>query len=145
MAVRVVLAELLSQCLLWWEARLMVKGTLIAESLQIGVELRVAGLRLTRLSRRDFSTSVTAAQPAVWTIVEFEADDDVADDFGRSLAQSLLADGGWYADFGAGHDHVVVFAGRIFRYRRGDHAGRAEAVAYGETVGVPGHQLDTPD
>jgi hypothetical protein len=87
MAVRVVLAELLSQCLLWWEARLMVKGTLIAESLQIGVELRVAGLRLTRLSRRDFSTSVTAAQPAVCTIVEFEADDDVADDLGRSLAQ----------------------------------------------------------
>ena len=46
---------------------------------------------------------------------------------------------------GAGHGHVVVFAGRIFRYRRGDHAGRAEAMGYGETVGVPGHQLDRPD
>jgi len=123
----------------------MVKGTLLAESLQIGAELRVAGLRLTRLSRQDFSESVTAAQPAVWTVLDFEADDDVADELGRSLARSLLAQGGWYADFRAGQDHVVVFAGRIFRYRRGDHAGRAEAVAYGKTVGVPGHQLDWPD
>ncbi len=69
----------------------------------------------------------------------------MADELSRSLAQSLLAEGGWYAGFRAGLDHVVVFAGRIFRYRRGDHAGRAEAVAYGKTVGVPGHQLDWPD
>jgi len=68
----VVFAELLCRCLLWWQARSMVKGTVIAESLQIGAELRIAGLRLTRLSRQDFSKSVTAAQPAVWTIVDFE-------------------------------------------------------------------------
>jgi hypothetical protein len=30
----------------------------------------------------------------------------------------------------------------VFRYRRGDEAGRAEAVAYGRSVGTPEHQLD---
>jgi hypothetical protein len=49
---------------------------------------------------------------------------------------------GWYADFVAGDERVVVFAGKVFRHRRGDEAGRAEAVAYGQSVGTPGHQLD---
>jgi hypothetical protein len=44
-----------------------------------------------------------------------------------------------------GDDHVVVYADRIFRYRRGDRHGRDEAVAYGRTVGVPDHQLDWRD
>jgi hypothetical protein len=38
-----------------------------------------------------------------------------------------------------------VFAGKIFRYRRGDQTGRAAAVEYGRTVGVPDHQLDWTD
>lgn len=123
----------------------MVRGTLLAESLQIGAELSVPGLRLARVSRRDVSASVTADQPPVWTVLEFEADDDAADALADSLARSLLADGGWYADFQAGGDHVVVFAGKVFRYRRGDPGGRDEATEYGRRVGVPDHQLDWPD
>lgn len=123
----------------------MLKGTLLAESLRTGAELRVAGLNLTRLSRQDFSESASAAQPPVWTVVGFEGDDDVADRLAKSLSESLLADGGWYADFKTARDHVVVFAGRIFRYQRGDQAGRAEAIAYGRAVGVPDNQLDWPD
>jgi hypothetical protein len=38
-----------------------------------------------------------------------------------------------------------VFAGQIFRYRAGDEAGRAAAVAYGESAGVPERQLDWDD
>ncbi len=123
----------------------MVKGTLLAESLQIGAELSVVGLRLTRVSRRNMSGSVSAAQPPVWTFLDFEADDEVAGPLAESLARSLLAEGGWYADFGVGEDHVVVFAGKVFRYRRGDQGGRAEATDYGRAVGVPEHQLDWPD
>jgi hypothetical protein len=51
----------------------------------------------------------------------------------------------WYADFTVADDHVVVFAERIFRYRRGDTAAGAEAVAYGHKVGTPGQQLDWGD
>jgi hypothetical protein len=123
----------------------MVKGTLLAESLKIGAELSVAGVRLTRVSRRDVSASVSAVQPPVWTFLEFEADDAVAGLLAESLAQSLLAEGGWYADFQAGDDHVVVFAGKVFRYQRGDQNARAEAMGYGRAMGVPEHQLDWPD
>ena len=123
----------------------MLRGTLLAESLRPGADLRVAGLRLTRVSRQDRSGSAAATQPPVWTILEFEAHDDAADTIALLLARALLAEGGWYADFTVGGDHVVVFADRIFRYRRGDPAGRAEAVAYGRSVGVPSGQLDWPD
>jgi hypothetical protein len=77
------------------------------------------------------------SQPPVWTFLEFEADDDVA----GPLAESLLAEGGWYADFGVGDDHAVVFAHKIFRYQHG----RAAAMDYGRAMGVPEHQLDWPD
>ena len=38
----------------------------------------------------------------------------------------------------------VVFPGRIFRYPRGDRAGRAEAEAYGRQLAIPETQLDWP-
>jgi hypothetical protein len=38
-----------------------------------------------------------------------------------------------------------VFAGRVFRYREGDAAGREEAVAHGRAAGTPEHQLDWGD
>lgn len=128
-----------------WQTRRMLKGTLLAEGLRIGAALDVAGLRVTRLTRRDVSASASAAQPSVWTFLDFEADDDLADPLAQSLADTLLADGGWYADFTVGDDHMVVFAGKIFRYRRGDQSGRATAADYGRTVGVPDHQLDWTD
>jgi hypothetical protein len=123
----------------------MVEGTLLAESLKIGAELSVAGLRLMRVSRRDVSASVSATQPPVWTFLEFEADDVMAGPLAEALARSLLAEGGWYADFRAADDHVIVFAGKIFRYQRGDQDGRAEAMDYGRAMRVPEHQLDWPD
>jgi hypothetical protein len=67
------------------------------------------------LTLQGFSASVSAAQPAVWTILDVEADDGAAEALAESLARSLLAEGGWHADFTVGADHVV-FAGRIFRY-----------------------------
>lgn len=123
----------------------MIRGTLLAESLRPDADLRVAGLTITRVTRRDVSASALKTQPGIWTFLDFEAADDVADELGRALAESLASDGGWYADFTVGRDHVVVFANRVFRYRRGDEVGRAEAVEHGRTVGVPEHQLDWSD
>ena len=123
----------------------MVKGTILAESLKVGADLHVPGLRLTNVARRDLSASVSATQPPVWTFLEFEADDNVAGPLAQSLAAALLAEGGWYADFSAGDDHVVVFSGQVFRYHRDDQDGRREAMEYGRAMGVPEHQLDWPD
>ena len=123
----------------------MLNGALLTESLRVGAELIVPGLRVTRLSRVDVSASALSTQPGVWTFVEFEAEDEQAVPLAEALKGALLAEGGWYADFRVGDDHVVVFAGRVFRYRRGDADSRAEVVAYGASVGVPAHQLDWGD
>jgi hypothetical protein len=74
--------------------------------------------------------------------VDFAAPDELADDVARRLSEVLLAEGGWYADMDAGGDKIVVFAGAVFRYARGDDAGRERARAHGRRVGVPEHQLD---
>ena len=120
----------------------MLKGALLAESLQVGASLEVPGLRVTRLARHDVSESATPAQPSVWTMLAFEAEDEVADQLANALAGSLLAEGGWYANFTVGDEHVVVFSGRVFRHKRGDRSRRAEAEAYARQVGVPKHQMD---
>ena len=105
----------------------------------------VPGLMLSRVVRRDVTGSATAAQPSVWTFLEFEAADEVADQLADALAGSLLAEGGWYANFTVDDEHVVVFADRVFRHKRGDRSRRAEAEAYALKVGVPTHQMDWGD
>jgi hypothetical protein len=60
------------------------------------------------------------------------------------LADSLLSPG-WYANWNSDTEATVVFPSKIFRYPRGDQAGRAEALAHGRSVGVPEPQLDWTD
>ena len=64
----------------------MVKGTLLAESLRIGAVLEVDALTVSRIFRREVAATVTSAQPGVWTFVEFEGPDEIADTLARSLA-----------------------------------------------------------
>jgi hypothetical protein len=123
----------------------MVKGTLLAESLRVGAVLEVEALTVSRIVRRDVAATVTSAQPGVWTFVEFEGPDEIADTLARSLAETLLREGGWYADFSVGHDHVVVFADRVFRYVRGDRKERRKIEEYAAAVGVPLQQIDWVD
>jgi hypothetical protein len=118
----------------------VVSGYVIGESLRPGARFAPAGVRLRKVSRLDVSGSATEAQPGLWTLIEWEADD--ATGIAEALADALRPENGWYADFTAGEERVVVFAGKVFRYRRGDEAGHAAAVAYGRSVGTPGHQLD---
>jgi hypothetical protein len=139
----------------------MLTGRLLAESLRVGADLEVADLRVVRIGRHDVSTSTipsdgfdpaddsprgaVAGQPQIWTFLDFEAADDRADDLAQALAAALETENGWWADFVVGGDHVVVFAGRVFRYRIGDTSARAEAVAWGRASGTPAHQLDWGD
>ncbi|MFF5533066.1 hypothetical protein ACFY71_11370 [Streptomyces cinerochromogenes] len=113
------------------------------ESLCTGAEfVPPAGLRLRRVRRLDVSASAADGQPPVWTLVEWEYDGADTAGIAQALADALEPALGWYADFTHGDERVVVFAGKVFRYRRGDAAGRAEAIAYGRSVGTPAHQLD---
>ena len=123
----------------------MLTGALVAESLRLGAVFELPDLTLTRVVRRDASASATDSQPSVWTFVEFEAADEVADQLADALAGALDPDGAWYANFTVSDEHVVVFAGRVFRHKIGDRSGRAEAEAYARQVRVPAHQMDWGD
>jgi hypothetical protein len=121
----------------------MIEGALIGESVRTGAELSGVPLTLTKVSRAAVGDT-TAGQPELWTFIEFEADESQGGVLARALADVLDKNGGWYADFRTPDETFVVYAGRVFRYPRGDDAGRAEAAAYGRSAGVPEEQLDWP-
>jgi hypothetical protein len=122
----------------------MITGCLLGESVRVGAALVGVPLRI-REVRRARVTEPGDEQPDTWTHILFEADDDAAKPLADALAACLEPQGGWYCDFSTGTEKFVVFAGRVFRYPRGDAAGRAEAAAYGRSVGVPEPQLDWSD
>jgi hypothetical protein len=131
-----------------------VRGRVIAESLRIGAIVELTGVELTSVGRHDVSVATrpgddvrsedgaVAGQPHVWTFVDFAGPDDLAESVAEALASVLVGEGGWYADIDVGDDKIVVFANRVFRYRRGDPVGRDAAKEHGRRVGVPEHQLD---
>lgn len=121
----------------------MITGTLIGESLRTGAEL--GGVRLVVGKIRRASQGDTAVgQPELWTLIEFEADEADGGALAAAFSEVLDRPGGWYVDFRTPAETFVVYAGRVFRYPRGDASGRAEAEAYGRAVGVPEDQLDWP-
>lgn len=140
----------------------MLKGRLLAESLRVGHDVTVPDLNVVRIGRHDVSESTTpfergseaaargaggasSGQPSVWTFVDFEAPADRADELAKALAEALLAENGWWADFTVDGDRVIVFADKVFRYRIGDREARDEAIEYGLALGTPRHQLDWGD
>jgi hypothetical protein len=120
-----------------------VTGTLIAESLRVGAPIEGLVLTATKVARLAVG-DVAAGQPHTWTFVEFEVDEEDVDALALALEGALSEEGGWYCDFRSHAETFVVFAGRTFRYPRGDGPGRAAAVEYGRSVGVPDAQLDWP-
>lgn len=116
-------------------------GVLIAESLIVGSTLD-AKIVVTRI-RRVRPDTISADQPAIWTLLDIEIDPTDAEDLAGSLSE-VLDRPGWYADYRTDTDVYVIFPGQVFHYPRGDHAGRAEAVGFGRQLGVPEPQLDWP-
>lgn len=118
-----------------------VSGILIAESLLRNSPLEGVTLRVGKVSRGDVG-DVSVGQPLTWTFIEFTVEDQDLANLVEALSRSLDPVGGWYCDFRTAEETFVVFAGQAFRYARGDSQGRAEAEAYGRSVGVPKAQLD---
>jgi hypothetical protein len=118
----------------------MIDGTLIMESLRVGTSLENLSLTARKISRYRAS-GTTPAQPDVWTVLDFEAAEDAAQALAQAFA-GALDEPGWYVNFQSPAESFVVFPGRIFRYPRGDQAGRAEAQTYGRQIGIPEPQLD---
>jgi len=116
------------------------RGAIIAESLLVGFVLDQIPLTVTRLSRTAI-TDPAPAQPAVWTLLEFEAEPSHADALSRHLS-SGLASPGWYANLDSGAEVWVIFPGRVFHYDRADASARVEVSNYAHAAGVPDDQCD---
>jgi len=119
----------------------MIAGYVLAESIRLGARLEGLPLTLTTIERYPVKDT-TPDEPSVWTTIAFEFAEGDVERVADALAEVLDEHGGWYTDFTAGGEKFVIFARRIFRYAAGDKTGRAEAEAYGRSVGVPDSQLD---
>src|SRR6266571_9530804 len=100
-----------------------IAGGLIAESLRVGSVLEEVTLRVSKVSRADLG-DVDAGQPRTWTFLDFEVADEDASRLASALEGVLETVGGWYCDFRSDSETFVVFAGRTFRYPRGDEEER---------------------
>lgn len=118
----------------------MLVGALIIESLQTGTVLDDVDLTVRRISRGEVADP-TPEQPAVWTLVEFAAQDESARRLADQLA-NVLGGPGWYASFDVEGRVFVVFPGRVFQYDRQDQDTHAEVVKYALAAGVPESQCD---
>jgi hypothetical protein len=118
-------------------------GILVGESLKVGSKLDGLPLRLHWVTSIEVPARAPA-QPPRWTLLEFEAEDETAADLAAALARCLDA-GPWYASFATAEEAYVIFADRVFHYRRGDRSGRARAAQYALAVGVPEMQLSWSD
>jgi hypothetical protein len=115
-------------------------GTLILESLRVGVELQDIPLAVHKISRYAVSNA-SADQPPVWSLLEFAVEDAHAEQLANLLSKALDAPG-WYADFHNQHEILVVFPSRVFRYARGDENARSQAQEFGRSLKIPEPQLD---
>ena len=118
----------------------MIDGTLIAESLRVGTNLENLKLTVRKISRYR-ARGTTPDQPGIWCVLDFEADEADAADLAQTFADAL-GEPGWYVNLQSPAESFIVFPGRIFRYPRGDAAGRAEAQAHGRRLAIPDPQLD---
>ena len=123
---------------------MVIEGVLIAESLRTGTRLEDVALTVRAIARAD-DGDTDAGQPLTWTFIEFEAQLEEAERLAAALSRSLDRRLGWYCDFRSATETFVVFAERVFRYRRGDKDGRSNAEAHARSMGVPESQLDWPE
>ena len=122
----------------------MAKGILIGESIRVGASIQGVRLAVAKVYRLAVGDE-DYGQPRIWTFIEFEVPDRDAQPLATALSNALDTTLGWYCDFRSVEDTFVVFADRIFRYRRGDRAGHAEAEVHARSIGVPEAQLDWPE
>ncbi|GAB3660626.1 hypothetical protein GCM10028833_40160 [Glycomyces tarimensis] len=117
---------------------------MIAESLRRGTELEGLGLRLARLRRVEVDNAVPG-QPEVWTLIDFESEEALAEPIALALSESLDPIGAWYVNYSTATEVFVVFPGQAIRYELGDEIGRAKAEALAREIGVPESRLDWKD
>ena len=119
----------------------MLTGLLLQESLQ---DLSVLDrLRIVKTESWDV-LNAAEYQPEVWTAISFEVDDLQAEAVIDALSHALKTPG-WYIDLRQADQVIVVFPEQVFKYKRGDAAGKSAAQDYARASGIPLTQIDWGD
>jgi hypothetical protein len=119
-------------------------GALIGESLCVGTSLEGVPIVVDKIVRAECG-DVSIGQPLTWTFIEFHVPVEHVETWADKLSAVLDERQGWYCDFRSPGETFVVFAGKVFRYPRGEVSGRSMAADYGRSLGVPEAQLDWPE
>lgn len=116
----------------------MLYGLLLKESLE-----DTSILELVRVTKTESWQVGNAApyQPATWTALSFEAEENQADALADKLSQALKPQG-WYINAFTATQVYVIFPNKVFKYRKDDSIQRAEAQQHGRSIGIPESQLD---
>ncbi len=116
----------------------MFHGLLIKESLRdLGI---LDSLKITKEETWDIDDA-SPGQPKVWHVAWFEIADDVIDETVEKLSQSI-DDGKWYLDASDDLTMYIVYQHKVFKYQKGDLAGRKTVKDYGRSLGISEQQLD---
>ena len=119
----------------------MFEGLLLKESLR---DVSVLA-RLHVIKTETWQVANAApGQPPVWTAIFFEESAEDADAIAAALSRALNAEG-WYVNGHTTTHAYVIFAGKVFKYPRGDTAQRTVVREYGLLAGTPESQLDWQD
>jgi hypothetical protein len=118
----------------------MLTGLLLKESL---ADLNVLD-RLNIIKTETWHvTNAAEFQPDAWTAVSFEVSDAAAETIVAELSHALKPL--WYIDARWNEWVFVIFSQRVFKYRRGDQAGKTAAQTYALNSGIPPSQVDWGD
>lgn len=106
------------------------KGTLVEESLRDNRIINGFKINKVRIS------SVEKPEDR-WHLYEVEATPEQIDELATQLKPT-----GWYAHFWQDEDVVVVFPNKKFEIKYSVQETWKDAIAYGESIGIPTEQLD---
>ncbi|MCH7732723.1 MAG: hypothetical protein IIB44_09440 [Candidatus Marinimicrobia bacterium] len=115
----------------------MFTGLLLKESLKDESILEI--IQITKTETWDVDNAADF-QPKTWTAIYFEGDESQVAVITEKLSQALKPC--WYANVSTENDEYVVFPNKVFTYTKGDKQKITEAVKYGQSLGIPNHQLD---
>ena len=119
----------------------MLTGLLLKESLS---DLNVLDRLTISKTETWHVTNAAEFQPDEWTAISFEVNDAAAAGVVEELSH-VLKSPGWFIDTRWGEWVIVIFPQRVFKYRRGDQAGKVQAQKYALAIGIPASQLDWGD
>ncbi len=121
------------------------KGVVIEESLEnksILNNIKILTTKVQQVTERHQTPWLTK-----WSLHTVEVPEADAEKVASLISKNLDYNhkSAWYADFNNGKIFYVIFKNKIFKWKKGEKNGPAEARTYGISLGIPKYQVDFPN